>query len=601
MNQSRDDRSSSHPNRQESVADGLASEPAQPYRAEDVVGSSGTGDDLSASCIKQPSILRHCPQVHLYMHEEEGVQLPQICGLRANIMTQPYIIARSSISADLDDWVVVVALRAISLLDEFPGAELRDRSGPITIVTPDKDGLPAQTGDLMPGTEDAAPVKRDYRYIDSRRLSSPTVLPIALGNLRLLEVVPREEWQKEYGDLVKEISARGFAYVVVRPHERFHGVKTVALLDASFERALVENSCEPWPKTAIDTFVGYHERLQATMQEIASVVVDTYISYALFRGLAILSESLSEHARGFFAERGWVDLSWKWPGFDEHLASENECRMELASRKDDGLESPGECPSPLTGAIDAAAKASTRAHEHRVEYDPESVLDEEPSELAPYAQRSEPYGRFPTSVRHAHTVEGFLCCANTAPLTEEQRRSVRELSLHWGVPDWYQEEKIEIALHDSKISKIPLCDTKDFVVGKIKENVASAIEKSLLALLDYANTEDKDVASFEEGARSIYRASRGEVLLCEEVEAVYSALTEKVCSVATEVVSSTSPVVQGEPVQCATEVQAILRERVREMISEESCNVLEWLHRFRNIRSSNKQGEPDGHAGDIMP
>jgi len=534
------------------------------------------------------------------MHEGDGFELPAVHKLRIHAMSQPHVIARSSISAELDDWVVLLGLPITAHLDDFPDAIARNWNGPVDILMVIKDMLPAQSNNQQLAAADTGQPEYDYRYLDSRSLNRPRAIPVNLGKLHVLQVVPPEEWQKECGEIIEAIASKGCGHVVLRPHELFRGVQTADLVEALHERSIVTNSCDPWPKTSVTDFVDHYDRLRTGLHAVASLVVDTYMSYALFRGLAIFSESLSKDAREFFAARGWQDLSWRWPGFVEPLASDDEFRAALTAHR--WFEA--RCGDSWPG-VSAEELEVIRS-------DPESVLDDDPYFPDGYSpvfpekllgrvslsgevvmlERAALYERFSSSPLKEHDWVGFLRCAQTAPLTDEQKISVLELSWNRGYPDQYQKEGFCLTPFLSVSNQTREGYTKDFFNRDIKDSVFQALEKSVLALLGHAITGPKDTHNANGITRLGDRISRGEALSSEEVSAFYAALAEEICSVASRAVSSKAPVVAGARVDCVAEAQELLGDRIKKILSDESCNVLGWLRRFYSLRLPNDPVAP---------
>jgi hypothetical protein len=179
---------------------------------------------------------------------------------------------------------------------------------------------------------------------------------------------------------------------------------------------------------------------------------------------------------------------------------------------------------------------------------------------------------------------GFLRCADGAPLTKEQQRSVKELSWNHGYPDRYQKAGLCFTPSSQVHWMVRQEDTHDFFNRDIKESAAGAIERELLRVVTCSDTQVPSANRSEDLARIIDSFLKGDTPSVDEAKIFYQQVAERLCLAAARRVVSYAPEVDGQHVDCVQEVVEVLNERIQEQISHTSCNLLEWLARVRDLR-----------------
>lgn len=598
MHQHQNPHSTGSWDQQEYSINDLTPVPADLQAAQDSIAPADAQLEANKEPVEQPGLFRERNHVYAYMHEGDGFELPKLGGLRFHLLIRLYEIDHNKKDSSIDDVVLVRGECASGHLEDFPDAIARGCRMPTDIVQIIADILPPNASPEQSNSANTAPPRPIFRYVDSRLFPERDSVPYSTGKLDLLEMVPPDQLQCDYREELQELTARGVGYVVLRPREILRGARTIELLEALYEGASLRNFSSSRLKTPADDFISACEQVQTASQKVASLVVDTYMSYTLFRGLQLLCESLSEDARLFLNERGWHDLSWRWPGFVEPLPPDDIFATFLAALR----------------SIQARSQASwigeTRDRKPpESEPDPESVLDDATELSCESAlgvsrelqeierelrdqgitfEESALYERFASSLPQTHNWVGFLRCALEAPLTDKQRDLAQALSWNQSYPDRYQKEGACFISGDKAYVHVRSGDRRDFFNRDLKENTAHDIEQKILRMLDRTKCDSGDAADFDQVTRVRNSLLSGEVPSPEDAAMFYTTFAKTIARRAMSRVASDAPIVNEQRIDCTEAVEGILLDRIVAEISSESCNLLEWLERFHKLRTQSR-------------
>jgi hypothetical protein len=581
--------------RQEYSFDDLAPVPADLQAGQHSTVQADAQLEANEGPVEQPGLFRERNHVYAYMHEGDGFELPKLGGLRFHLLIRLYEIDQDNKDSSIGDVVLVRGECASEHLEDFPDAIARGCRMPSDIVQIIADMLPPSVGPAQSNSPNTAPQRPIFRYVDSRLFSQHDSVPYSTGKLDLLEMVPPDQLQCDYREELEELTARGVGYVVLRPRESFRGARTVELLEALYEGASLRNFSASRIKTPADDFISACEQVQTASQKVASLVVDTYMSYALFRGLQLLCESLSEDARLFLNERGWHDLSWRWPGFVEPLPPDDifatflaALRSIQARRQDSWIgeswdRKPPELEPDPESIFDDAAELSCQSTPGA-----SRELQETEGELRDQGITFEEgalYERFASSLPRTHNWVGFLRCALEAPLTDKQRDLALSLSWNQSYPDRYHKEGACFISAHNAYFHARSGDTKDFFNRDLKENTAWDVERKILRMLDRTKCDSGDAADADEVTRVCDSILSGEVPPPEDAAMFYATFAKTIARCAMSRVASDAPIANEQRIDCTEVVEEILLDRIVAAISSESCNLLEWLGRFHKLRT----------------